>query len=97
MTQSITPEPTLRDVLDRIEGIDSKFDSKFDHLSGNFERLSGDVKRLSGDVEKLDKDVEGFNNRFSDYQQAVQWVVQLAFSLIASATVTVIITSIFHR
>jgi hypothetical protein len=86
MTQTTTPEPTLKDVFDSIE-----------HLSGNFERLSGDVKRLSGDVEKLDKDVEGFNNRFSDYQQAVQWVVQLAFSLIASATVTVIITSIFHR
>lgn len=104
MTQSITPEPTLRDVFDRIESIDKKFDSKFDHLSSDVESLSGNVKRLSGDVEKLDKDVEkldkdveGFNNRFSDYQQAVQWVVQLAFSLIASATVTVIITSVLHR
>jgi hypothetical protein len=72
MTQPIIAEPTLNDVLDKINGIDSK-------------------------VERLSKDVEGFNNRFSDYQQAVQWVVQLAFSLIASATVTVIITSIFHR
>jgi hypothetical protein len=48
-------------------------------------------------IEKLDKlatEVEKFNDRFSNYQQATQWVVQLAFTLIASATLTVIITSV---
>jgi hypothetical protein len=52
---------------------------------------------LTQDVETLTQDVERSNDRFANYQQAVQWVVQLAFSLIASATVTVIITSVLRR
>jgi hypothetical protein len=44
--------------------------------------------------EILDR-INTFDQRFSDYQQATQWVVQLAFALIASSTVTVIVTAIF--
>ena len=51
------------------------------------EVLSTEVKTLSGKVDTFDE-------KFKNYQQATQWVVQLAFTLIASATVTVIITSV---
>ena len=61
------------------------------------DKLSTDVDKLSTDVDKLSTDVEKFNERFSNYQQATQWVVQLAFTLIASATITVIITSVFRK
>lgn len=63
---------------------------KLDTLSTNVERLSTDVERLSTDVEKS-------NDKFDNYQKDTQWVVQLAFSLIASATITIIITSILRR
>jgi len=43
------------------------------------------------------KRTESFDEKFSNYQIATQRVVQLAFALIASFTVTVIITSIFKR
>ncbi|OCQ92106.1 MAG: hypothetical protein ACM65L_21020 [Microcoleus sp.] len=55
---------------------------------------------LADVIEKLDKlssDSEKFNDRFSNYQQATQWVVQLAFTLIASATITIIITSVLRK
>lgn len=55
---------------------------------------------LANVIEKLDKlssDVEKFNDRFSNYQQATQWVVQLAFTLIASATLTIIISSVLRK
>ena len=55
---------------------------------------------LTDVIEKLDKlstDVEKFNDRFTNYQQATQWVVQLAFTLIASATITIIITAVLRR
>jgi hypothetical protein len=52
---------------------------------------------LTTDVEKLKDVVEKFNDRFSNYHQATQWVVQLAFTLIVSATVTVIVTSVLRR
>ncbi|MBC6424564.1 MAG: hypothetical protein GDA38_26180 [Hormoscilla sp. SP12CHS1] len=53
--------------------------------------------KLSNDVEKLSNNVAKFNDRFFNYQQATQWVVQLAFTLIASATLTVIITAVLRR
>lgn len=59
--------------------------------------LSTRVDNLSSRVDHLATDVEKFNDRFSNYQQATQWVVQLAFTLIASATITVIVTSVLRR
>lgn len=55
------------------------------------------LDKLSTEVDRLSTDVEKFNEQFSNYQQATQWVVQLAFTLIASATITVIITSVFRK
>jgi nitrate/nitrite-specific signal transduction histidine kinase len=55
---------------------------------------------LADVIAKLDvltEDLERSNERFTNYQQAVQWVVQLAFSLIASATVTIVISSVLRR
>ena len=72
MTQATSPEPTLIDVINKLDG-------------------------LAKDVDTLTQDVERSNERFSNYQQAVQWVIQLAFSLIASATITIIISSVLRK
>lgn len=77
-TPSSNKEPTLTDVIERID------------------KLSTDVERISTDVEKLSANANRFDERF-DYRQATQWVVQLAFTLIASATITVILTSVFRK
>jgi len=77
MTVTPEKEPTLTDVLERLN-----------ELSGEMNELSGEVSELSGEVKKFDE-------RFSNYQQATQWVVQLAFGLIASATVIVVVTTVF--
>ncbi|MEB3338183.1 MAG: hypothetical protein VKJ46_12020 [Leptolyngbyaceae bacterium] len=55
------------------------------------------LRDLADKLDKLTTEQERFNDRFSNYQQATQWVVQLAFTLIASATLTVIITAIVKR
>jgi conjugal transfer/entry exclusion protein len=52
------------------------------------------IDGLSQEVKNLSTEVKTFDEKFKNYQQATQWVVQLAFTLIASATVTVIITSV---
>jgi tetrahydromethanopterin S-methyltransferase subunit B len=79
MTSTPKKEPTLSDVIEKLD------------------KLSTNVDKLSTDVDKLSTDVEKFNDRFSNYQQATQWVVQLAFTLIASATITIIISSVLRR
>ncbi len=80
-------------VLERFD----QLSDRFDNLSERVDTLSSHFDGLSNRVDKLSSDGERFNDRFSDYQQATQWVVQLAFTLIASATITVILTTIFKR
>ncbi len=58
------------------------------------ESLSSEVHDLSTRVDNISTEMKRFDERFSDYQKATQWVVQLAFTLIASAIITVIITSV---
>lgn len=48
-------------------------------------------------IEQLSTEVKRFDERFSDYQKATQWVVQLAFTLIASATITVLVSTVLGR
>ena len=55
------------------------------------------LDRLSEDVEKAITDTEKFDEKFIEYRQATQWVVQLAFGLIASATVITIVSTVFKR
>ncbi|MEG3850205.1 hypothetical protein QT971_23445 [Microcoleus sp. herbarium19] len=86
MIATPSTEPTLTDVIEKLDGLSSRVDT-----------LSSRVDTLSSRVDNLATDVEKFNDRFSNYQQATQWVVQLAFTLIASATITVIVTSVLRR
>ncbi len=48
-------------------------------------------------LDKLERDVEKFNDRFSNYQQATQSLVNLAFGLIASATIITVVSAVFKR
>lgn len=61
------------------------------------DRIEYKLDKLVSDVDKLASENVKFNDKFDNYQKATQWVVQLAFTLIASATITVIITSVFCK
>lgn len=56
-----------------------------------------ELRELRGEVSDYKDEVRAFNQKFDTYQKATQWVVQLAFSLIAAATVTVIISTVTGR
>jgi ribulose 1,5-bisphosphate carboxylase large subunit-like protein len=51
-------------------------------------------QQILTELRELKKELEQFNQKFDNYQKATQWVVQLAFSLIAAATVTVIVSTV---
>lgn len=61
----------------------------------NIQGLSAQMQSLSDKIDKLSTDVERSNDKFDAYQKGTQWVVQLAFTLIASATLTVILSTVF--
>ena len=50
-------------------------------------------QQVLAELRELKKEVVQFNQKFDNYQKAMQWVVQLAFSLIAAATVTAIVST----
>ncbi|XZN91644.1 MAG: hypothetical protein ACM65M_01820 [Microcoleus sp.] len=51
------------------------------------DKLLTEVEKLSIDVEKKNKKTDRFNDKFDRYQKATQWVVQISFTLIASARI----------
>jgi hypothetical protein len=52
---------------------------------------------LFDQITELSREVERSNDKFDTYQKATQWVVQLSFSLIASATIITLASAIFKR
>ena len=52
------------------------------------------LARIENKLDTLSDRVEQSNYKFDTYQKSTQWVVQLAFTLIASATITVIISTV---
>ncbi|NCJ05571.1 hypothetical protein GS597_03410 [Synechococcales cyanobacterium C] len=76
-------------------------DEMLDKLADSVVALRDDVVSLRDDVVSLRDDVKELRDeskeqsiRFNAYQQASQWVVNLAFGLLATATITTIVTAV---
>ncbi len=76
-------------------------DEMLDKLADSVAALREDVVSLRDDVVSLRNDVKDLRDeskeqsiRFNAYQQASQWVVNLAFGLLATATITTIVTAV---
>ena len=63
-------------------------------MTSAVDRPDNDQEAVLTEIRDLKDEVTKFNQKFDNYQKATQWVVQLAFSLIAAATVTVIISTV---
>jgi hypothetical protein len=48
-------------------------------------------------IDKLDQKIDTFNEKFDNYQKASQSIVNLAFGLIASATIVTLAQTTFRR
>jgi hypothetical protein len=46
---------------------------------------------------RLETKIDTFNEKFDNYQKATQSLVNLAFGLIASATLITVVSSVFNR
>ncbi|MEO0756843.1 MAG: hypothetical protein AAFY78_08210 [Cyanobacteria bacterium J06648_16] len=68
-----------------------------DPSPNNQDQILVELRELREDVSEYKQSVEQFNQKFDTYQRATQWLVQLAFSLIAAATVTVIVSTVVGR
>lgn len=55
------------------------------------------LEKLTTEVDEANDRAERFDEKFVEYRQATQWVVQLSFGLIASATLITIVSTVFKR
>jgi cell division protein FtsX len=70
---------TSNDRLDRIEALVEKSATAIDKNATAIDRLTDDIGR--------------FNERLDTYEKGMRWVVQLAFALLISATVALIVNA----
>jgi phage-related minor tail protein len=61
------------------------------------ERTTAAVDKLTKDIEEQRQESKDLGSRFGYYQQSTQSVINLAFSLIASATISVFITVVLKH
>lgn len=55
------------------------------------------LDKLASSVNELREETKEQSSRFSAYQQSSQWVVNLAFGLLATATITTIVSAVVRR
>jgi hypothetical protein len=61
------------------------------------DKLAEAVKENADAIRDLRQETKEQGIRFTAYQQASQWVVNLAFGLLATATITTIVSAVVRR
>jgi FtsZ-binding cell division protein ZapB len=89
------------DRIDRLEKLVldaiSELKSEVTELKSDVTELKSEVTELKSEFADMKNDAKSFDNKFENYQKATQSVVNLAFGLIASATIVTLASSIFRR
>ncbi|MGQ9872228.1 hypothetical protein [Leptodesmis sp.] len=100
MTNTPHTEPTLQDLATNMQNLSANVQElsiKLDKTAATNDQLKTELDRSLADNDRFKTKFDRFNDHFSNSRKAMQWVVQLAFTLIASATLTVIITAIVRK
>jgi hypothetical protein len=71
--------------------------SRLDRLEALAEKNLIAIDKLTKDIDQQREESKELGLRFGYYQQSTQAIVNLAFSLIASATISVFITVVLKR
>jgi cell division protein FtsX len=74
------------DRLDRIEALVESTAKAIDRNAEAIDRNAEAIDNLTGDIGR-------FNDRLDTYEKGMRWVVQLAFALLISATVALIVNA----
>ncbi|MFQ4135867.1 hypothetical protein PGN35_006060 [Nodosilinea sp. PGN35] len=66
---------------------------RLDCIEALVEKSAAAIDRNAAAIDKLTDDIGRFNDRLDNYENGMHWVVQLAFALLISATVALIINA----
>ena len=74
-----------------------KIEETLEKLVNNQEKMASEQEKLLKEQEKLVNEQEKFNIRIETYQKSSQQVVNLAFGLILTSALAIIIPVVFNR
>ena len=72
-------------------------DEMLDKLAESVKEIGHKIEQNAEAIRELRQETKEQGIRFSAYQQASQWVVNLAFGLLATATITTIVSAVIRR
>jgi hypothetical protein len=72
-------------------------DEMLDKLAETVKENGHQIEKNTEAIRDLRQESKEQGIRFSAYQQASQWVVNLAFGLLATATITTIVSAVVRR
>ena len=83
--------------LDKLAELAERNSLAIERNSLAIEQNSLAIEKLTKESERSAQESKELNIRFTAYQQASQWVVNLAFGLLATATITTIVSAVVRR
>ena len=72
-------------------------DEMLDKLAEVVAKNTEAIDRNTAAIDKLTEESKELNIRFTAYQKASQWVVNLAFGLLTTATLSTIISAVVRK
>jgi len=72
-------------------------DEMLDKLAETVKENGHQIEKNTEAIRDLRQETKEQGIRFAAYQQASQWVVNLAFGLLATATITTIVSAVVRR
>jgi hypothetical protein len=72
-------------------------DEMLDKLAESVKEIGHKTDQNAEAIRELRQETKEQGIRFAAYQQASQWVVNLAFGLLATATITTIVSAVVRR
>lgn len=70
---------------------------RLDKIETTLEKLVTEIDHLSKDVDVLKRETTKTNDKVEIYQKASQQVVNLAFSLILTSTIAIVVQSVINH
>lgn len=71
--------------------------TQLDRIEALIDKNAIAIEKLTQDIEAQRQEARDLGMRFGYYQQSTQAIVNLAFSLVGSATVAVFVSTILNR
>ncbi len=82
---------------ERFDRLEAQINGFAVEIRGEVAEIRGEVAEIRSEVAEMKVNTQKWDERFETYQKANQSIVNLAFSLIASATVVTIASALFFR